>query len=138
MGLGKQLCYDLAAEHAALPSQFQRKVRDGYLQNFKEAPIFFLPASPQGAAQKEVGRWQLQFRALASRGQQSSTGGQVWGSWEAQPSPLQPLALGVKQVLSHPAHRNMRKAFSTTRTTLLHVGGSSTHSRTHSFSVNVL
>lgn len=110
MGLSKLLCYDLAAKYAGLPSQFQTKVRDGYSQNFKEIPVFFLPTSSQGAAQKEVGRWQLQFRVLASRGQQSSTRGQVWGSREAQPSPLQPLALDVEQVLSHPAHRNIRKS----------------------------
>lgn len=63
----------------------------------------------------------------------------VWGSWEAQPSPLQPLALDVKQVLSHFAHRNMRKSLQHNQGyTLLHVGGSSTHSLTHSLSVNIL
>lgn len=88
---------------SAPESQFQRETRDGYAQNFKELPVFFLPTSPP----KTVGRWQLQFYALASRGQHSSTRGQVWGPWAAKSHTP---ALGVKWGLSHPAQRTLEKS----------------------------
>lgn len=72
------------------PPRFRGRLETGIRKTSERSPFSFCPPRPRELAQKEVGRWQLQFRALASRGQQSSTGGQGWGSREAQPSPLHP------------------------------------------------
>lgn len=77
--------------------------------------------------QEAVGRWQLQFQSLASRGQHSSTSGPVWGPW-CGPDKSPALALDVKRALSTGPTETWGKAFSTT----LQMGSSSTDSPTHS------
>ena len=86
-------------------------------QSPKEVPsVFFLPTPPR-AAEAAMERWQLQFQASASRGQQSSTRGEVWRPCMAQPSPLLAPAGDVKWApagdvkwaLSHLAHKNQGK-----------------------------
>lgn len=87
-------------------------------QSPKEVPsVSFLP-TPSGAAEATMERWQLQYQASASRGQQSSTRGQVWRPCMAQQRPL-----------GDGAHRNQGKRLQHSP-----AGGNLYHSFIHSFS----
>lgn len=84
----------------------------------KEVPsVSFLP-TPPGAAEATMERWQLQYHASASRGQQSSTRGQVWRPCMAQQRPL-----------GGGAHRNQGKRLQHSP-----AGGNLCHSFIHSVS----
>lgn len=110
-----------------LSSHILRRGWRGVSQTPNEVPSVSFLGTPPRVAQKVVERQQLQFPALASRGQQRSTRGQVWGPWVAQSSPPA-LGLDVKCALSHPVHRKPGES-------LQHnpAGGKLLHSFIHSF-----